>query len=221
MTHTPDDVVLKTKDFVQQSLTNAESGHDWWHAFRVWKLSILIAQRENFIGDFQVVELAALLHDIADAKFNNGDETVGPKIAQDFMNSLKLSTSTIDEVLFVIGHISFKGGEDSSIQKTEVLKIVQDADRLDALGAIGIARTFSYGGFKQRPMYDPDCPPEIGMTKDEYRKNNGPTLNHFYEKLFLLKDLMNTKTGRDLAEKRHLFMEQYVRQFYNEWNGEI
>lgn len=214
-------IVLKVKDFVQKTLINAESGHDWWHAYRVWKLSILISDREGFDGDVLAVELAALLHDIADAKFNNGDETVGPKIAQDFMSSLKLTTSTIDEVLFVIKHISYKGGEDSSIQKTEVLKIVQDADRLDALGAIGIARTFSYGGFKQRPMYDPEAPPIIGMTKEEYRKNEGPTINHFYEKLFLLKELMNTKTGRDLAEKRHFFMEQYLTQFYGEWNGEF
>jgi uncharacterized protein len=214
-------IVLKTKDFVQKTLTNAESGHDWWHAYRVWKLSILISKKEGFDGDILAVELASLLHDIADAKFNNGDETVGPKTAEKFMSSLKLATSTIDEVLFVIKHISYKGGEDFSIQKTEVLKIVQDADRIDALGAIGIARTFSYGGFKQRPMYDPDTPPIIGMTKEEYRKNDGPTINHFYEKLFLLKKLMNTKTGKDLAEKRHLFMEQYLNQFYCEWNGEI
>lgn len=213
-------IVDKTKEFIQESLKNAESGHDWWHAYRVWKLSILISQKEDFDGDMLAVELAALLHDIADAKFNNGDESLALDIAFDFMDSMKLPKSTIDDVLFVIENISFKGGEINSISKTTILKIVQDADRLDALGAIGIARTFSYGGYKQRPMYDPAKPPIMGMTKEKYRKNDGPTINHFYEKLFLLKELMNTKSGKELAEKRHLFMQQFVNQFYDEWNCE-
>lgn len=213
-------IVDKTKEFIQESLKNAESGHDWWHAYRVWKLSILISQKEDFDGDMLAVELAALLHDIADAKFNNGDETLALDIAFDFMDSMKLPKSTIDDVLFVIENISFKGGEINYISKTTILKIVQDADRLDALGAIGIARTFSYGGYKQRPMYDPAKPPIMGMTKEKYRKNDGPTINHFYEKLFLLKELMNTKSGKELAEKRHLFMQQFVNQFYDEWNCE-
>ncbi len=214
------DIIERTKNFVQIHLINVESGHDWWHALRVWKLSLLIIKKEKYVGSTLEIELAALLHDIADAKFNSGNEEIGPQIAKDFLISINIPIETINQVIFVINHISYKGGETADISKTDALKIVQDADRLDAIGAIGIARTFSYGGYKQREMYNPTKPPMSEMTKEEYRNNNGPTLNHFYEKLFLLKELMNTKSGKELAEKRHLFMQQFVNQFYDEWNCE-
>ena len=212
------EVIEKTKSFVKQSMINAESGHDWWHAHRVCNLSLYIARKEKCGHYLGSIQLAALLHDIADSKFYQGDEEIGSRIAGDFLKSILVNDETIDQVLFVIKHISFKGGANAQIERTEILDIVQDADRLDAMGAIGIARTFSYGGHKCRPMYDPEISPKMIMTKEEYKTNDAPTLNHFYEKLFKLKSLMNTQTGKELAEERHLFMEQFVAQFYREWN---
>jgi len=196
----------------------AEPGHDWWHAYRVCNLAMYITHKENCNPDMESIQLAALLHDIADSKFYQGDEEIGPRIAGDFLKSISVNEETINQVLFVIKHISFKGGLNARIERNKILDIVQDADRLDALGAIGIARTFSYGGHKCRPMYDPDISPKMIMTKEEYKTNDAPTLNHFYEKLFKLKSLMNTQTGKELAEQRHLFMEQFLAQFYREWN---
>ena len=167
-----------------------------------------------------MVELGALLHDIADSKFHNGDEIIGPRKAYAFLKELGLTTDTINSVHFIIENISYKGGINESIKKTLELEIVQDADRLDAIGAIGIARTFNYGGFKNHKIYDPAIPPLTGQTKEQYKNSNAPTLNHFYEKLLLLKDLMNTKTGKALAQQRHDFMETFLQQFYKEWNAE-
>ena len=204
--------------FVKETLKNAEGGHDWWHIYRVWQLSEKIAISEN--ADKKVVILAALLHDIADAKFNNGDDSIGPKLATDFLKSNGVEASVINHVVAIIKNISFAGGNQVREFRSLELDIVQDADRLDALGAIGIARTFNYGGFKNREMYNPAVKPNLNMTKEEYRKSTAPTINHFYEKLLLLKDRMNTETGKRMAAERHHFMELYLEQFYAEWEGE-
>lgn len=204
--------------FVKQKLENAEAGHDWFHIERVYKNALLIAQDE--VCDIQIVKLGALLHDIADSKFNDGDETVGPKVARAFLESQKVSEEIIVHVVNIIENISFKGGNFEKKFNSIELEIVQDADRLDAIGAIGIARTFNYGGFKNRQLYNPEIAPKLNMSKEEYKKSEAPTINHFYEKLLLLKDKMNTKTGKNLAQERHKFMELFLSQFYAEWDGE-
>lgn len=204
--------------FVKQKLENAEAGHDWFHIERVYKNAILIAQDE--VCDIQIVKLGAILHDIADSKFNDGDETVGPKVARAFLESQKVSEEIIIHVVNIIENISFKGGNFEKKFNSIELEIVQDADRLDAIGAIGIARTFNYGGFKNRQLYNPEIAPKLNMSKEEYKKSEAPTINHFYEKLLLLKDKMNTKTGKYLAQERHKFMELFLSQFYAEWDGD-
>lgn len=204
--------------FVKQKLENAEAGHDWFHIERVYKNALLIAQDE--VCDIQIVKLGALLHDIADSKFNDGDETIGPKVARAFLESQKVSEEIIVHVINIIENISFKGGNFEKKFNSIELEIVQDADRLDAIGAIGIARTFNYGGFKNRQLYNPEIAPKLNMSKEEYKKSEAPTINHFYEKLLLLKDKMNTKTGKNLAQERHKFMELFLSQFYAEWDGE-
>ncbi len=214
---TEKDLILETIDFVKTTLQNAEGGHDWFHVYRVWKNAEMIAKEEE--ADLQIVQLGALLHDIADSKFHNGDETVGPRVASDFLRSKNVSPGVVDHVVKIIENVSFKGGNiDQEFHSIE-LDIIQDADRLDAIGAIGIARTFNYGGFKGRPLYDPSVEPNLNMTKEEYKASNAPTINHFYEKLLLLKDRMNTKTGRRIATERHRFMEKFLEQFYAEWEG--
>ena len=207
-------IIIRTKDFVRETLKNAEGGHDWWHIHRVWTNAKLIAQTER--ADLLVVELAALLHDIADSKFHGGDEEIGPAVAGDFLGSLAINEPVIEHVQQIIRHISFKSGFTKSNFHSIELDIVQDADRLDAIGAIGIARAFSYGGFKGREIYNPEIQPNLNMTKEEYKKSSAPTINHFYEKLLLLKDKMNTPTGAKLAAQRHAFMETYLKQFYSE-----
>ena len=208
----------KTITFVKQQLANAEGGHDWFHIERVYNNALTIAKHEN-VNVF-VVKLGALLHDIADSKFHNGDEAIGPKIAESFMRSIAIENHVIEHVINIIKNISFAGGKNPQSFKSPELDVVQDADRLDAIGAIGIARTFNYGGFKNRTMYDPDIKPNLDMTKEEYKASDAPTINHFYEKLLLLKDKMNTKTGLQMAKERHAYMEQFLAQFYAEWNGE-
>ncbi len=211
-----EDLIQQTVDFVKEKLEGAEAGHDWFHIKRVWKLSKKIAAEETC--NLKVVELSALLHDIADPKFHNGDETLALNISQEFLESQDVSKEIIDKVLFIIKNISFKNrGEVPDVLPIE-LQIVQDADRLDAIGAIGIARTFNFGGFKNNLMYDPKLPPQLNQSKEEYKKSNGTTINHFYEKLLLLKDLMNTKEGNKLAQERHEFMLDFLDQFYREWN---
>lgn len=211
-------IILNTIEFVKSTLADAEGGHDWWHVYRVWKTSKHIAQYEDV--DVFIVELGALLHDIADSKFHNGDEEIGPRRAKAFLESLQVGTEVIIHVVNIINNISFKGGKLSQKFKSPELDVIQDADRLDALGAIGIARTFNYGGFKGRSIYNPEIKPNLNLTKEEYKNSNAPTLNHFYEKLLLLKDRMNTQTGRKMAEERHTFMLAYLDQFYKEWDGE-
>lgn len=215
-----EDIISKTIIFVKETLAHAEGGHDWFHVERVYKNSLLIAKSEPV--NLFVVALAALLHDIADSKFYNGDETIGPKMARAFLINLKVESEVINHVILIIENISFK----NSLSKNEAnkftspeLNVVKDADRLDAIGAIGIARCFNYGGFKNRALYNPEIKPNLNMSKQEYKNSTAPTINHFYEKLLLLKDNMNTKTGQDIANKRHVYMQNFLDQFYAEWHG--
>jgi uncharacterized protein len=213
-------IIQNTIEFVKTELQNAEGGHDWFHIERVFKNTILISKDEKV--DVFIVSLGALLHDIADPKFYNGDETIGPKIAAEFLKKENVDSKTITHVINIIKYISFKNSLSKTDKKftSKELEVVQDADRLDAIGAIGIARCFNYGGFKNRSLYDPEILPNLEMTKEQYKKSDAPTINHFYEKLLLLKDKMNTKTGKKIAIERHQYMEQFLTQFYNEWNGE-
>ena len=208
-------ILKNTRRFVKTTLQNAEGGHDWFHIQRVVKNSREIAAGEDV--DHFIVELGALLHDIADSKFHNGDESVGPKVAREFLKEQQVPQDVIDHVVKIIENISFKGGNIEQEFTSPELDVVQDADRLDALGAIGIARTFNYGGHKGRALYDPAIKPNLNMSKEEYKASNAPTVNHFYEKLFLLKDRMNTETGKKIAERRHQFMELFLEEFYSEW----
>ncbi|MFN8286929.1 MAG: HD domain-containing protein [Chitinophagales bacterium] len=210
-------LIEKTAAYVQSELQNAEGGHDWFHIERVWKNAKAIAAGENV--NMLVVELSALLHDIADSKFHKGDEELGPLKARDFLQRNGVEEKIIFEVEQIIRHISFKGGKEQRTYFSPELAVVQDADRLDAIGAIGIARAFNYGGYKGRELYNPAVKPNLNMSKEEYKNSAAPTLNHFYEKLLLLKDRMNTETGKKIAEARHSFMEDYLTQFYKEWNG--
>lgn len=208
-------IIDKVKVFVKQEMLKGDSGHDWSHVLRVNNTAKKIAKKEN--ANLFIVELSALFHDIADSKFTNGDETIAPKKVKEFLGSLKVDAEIIDKVNYIVNHISFK--KEQPIEKSIELKVVQDADRLDAMGAIGVARAFSYGGYKNRLMYDPKEKPNLNQTKEQYVKAEGTTINHFYEKLLLLKDLMNTKEGKKLAEKRHKFLEKYLVQFFKEWEG--
>ncbi len=212
------EIIQKTIVFVKDTLTDAEGGHDWWHIYRVWKSAKHIAQHEDV--DIFIVELGALLHDIADSKFHGGDEQVGPQKAREFLQSIKIDAQVIDHIEKIISNISFKGGRLPQNFKSPELDVIQDADRLDAIGAIGIARTFNYGGHKGRTIYNPEIKPNLQLSKEEYKNSEAPTLNHFYEKLLLLKDRMNTQTGKEMAEKRHDFMLTFLDQFYKEWDGE-
>lgn len=210
-------IIENTIVFVKKTLKNAEGGHDWFHIERVYNNALLIAKDER-VNTF-IVALGALLHDIADAKFYEGDESIGPKMARDFLIEQSVSESLIQKIESIIRNISFK----NFLDKTNVsplsleLQVIQDADRLDALGAIGIARAFNYGGFKNRVLFDPSIKPKLNQSKEEYKKSKAPTINHFYEKLFLLKDKMNTKTGKKMAQERHEYMEHFLKQFYKEW----
>lgn len=212
-------IIEQTINFVKETLQGAEGGHDWFHIQRVFRNTLLIAKDEKV--DVLVVSLSALLHDIADAKFNEGDEALGPKLAQDFLTALKVKKKTIGHVAKIIKHISFKNSFEKRNGRpfnSKELQVVQDADRLDAMGAIGIARAFNYGGFKNRELYNPEIAPNLKMTKEQYKNSKGPTINHFYEKLLLLKDKMNTETGKKLAEERHQYMLNFLEQFYKEWD---
>ena len=211
-------IIDKTIFFVKEQLQNAEGGHDWFHIERVYKNSLLIAESEEC--NLEIVKLGALLHDIADSKFHDGDETIGPKVTREFLEKEKVAEETILHVLNIIENISFKGGNLDEKFSSKELDIVQDADRLDAIGAIGIARTFNYGGFKNRTIYNPNIAPKLNMSKEEYKNSEAPTLNHFYEKLLLLKDKMNTDSGKKIAKERHEFMMKFLSQFYAEWDGE-
>lgn len=212
-------IIKKTTTYVKNKLYGEGSGHDWWHIVRVVSTAKTIAKKEK--ADLFIVELAALLHDIADWKFNDGDEMAGSRVSKEWLIKLKVNPEVIDHVCDIIATSSFKGAGVKSEMKTLEGKIVQDADRLDAIGAIGIARTFAYGGHKNREIYNPTIKPQLHKTAEQYKSNNSPTINHFYEKLLLLKNLMNTKTGRRIALKRHRYMEEFLKQFFAEWKGKI
>lgn len=211
-------IVQATINYVKETLKGAEGGHDYFHIERVYKNALLIAKNES-VDEF-IVTLGALLHDIADSKFYNGDESIGPKKARSFLETQKVEESVIVHIENIISNISYKGGNFEQNFNSSELDVIQDADRLDAIGAIGIARCFNYGGFKNRALYNPEIKPNLKMTKEEYKHSTAPTINHFYEKLLLLKDKMNTQSGKKIAEERHHYMKGFLDQFYNEWNGE-
>lgn len=211
------EIINLTEEFVKLHLDDAEGGHDWWHIYRVWKLSKSIAKVEAV--DLFVVELAALLHDIADPKFHDGDEEIGPRLAEKFLQEQNVDQSTTGHVINIIRNMSFKNSLGEVNFQSPEMFVVQDADRLDAIGAVGIARAFNFGGFKNRPIYNPEIKPQIKMSKEEYKKSLSPTINHFYEKLLLLKDKMNTPAGKQLAKERHQYMEGFLDRFFAEWGG--
>lgn len=214
------ELIKKTEDFVIKSLSDAEGGHDHHHVFHVRRLGVTIGKAEGGV-DMEIVECGSLLHDIADSKFHDGDEEIGPKIAYDFLIEIGATEEFAEHVANIVRYISFKGSLEGQQWMSPELAVVQDADRLTAIGAIGIARTFNYGGSKGRKIYDPDIPPKTSLTKEEYKASTDPTINHFYEKLLLLKDLMNTEKGREMAEARHAVMESFLQQFYQEWEGTV
>jgi uncharacterized protein len=216
---TTKEILEKSEAFVRQELEGAEAGHDWWHIDRVRNLALHIGKAE--VVDLFIVELGALLHDIADSKFHGGDELKGPEKAKQFLDSCNLAAGQVEHILKIIEHISYRKSLDGSNFSSPELAVIQDADRLDAIGAIGIARAFNYGGYKNRIFYDPAIPPEQHLNSASYKNSAAPTINHFYEKLLLLKDKLNTATGRVMAQQRHEFMEAYLEQFYKEWNGEL
>ena len=211
-----EEIIKQTQFYVKQSLEHDSTGHDWWHIHRVYNLATYLAKKEK--ADLFIVQLAALLHDIADWKFNQGDDTVGVKLAKQWLEQLNTDKEVIEHVCAIIQHLPFKGAGVQSSMTTLEGKIVQDADRLDALGAIGVARTFAYGGYAGIPLYDPHKEPKLHNSFEEYKKHKGTTINHFYEKLFLLKDRMNTQTAKQLAAERHAFMENFVAKFLAEWS---
>lgn len=213
------EIVSSTTAFVKETLSQAEGGHDWQHINRVYLNALLIAKNESN-PNMLVVELGSLLHDIADAKFHDGDEEIGPRTAREFLQSLSVDSETVTHVENIIRHISFKGSLSGQSWTSHELQIVQDADRLDAIGAIGIARAFNYGGHKNRSLYDPDIAPNLTMSKEEYKNSVGTTFNHFYEKLVRLKDMMNTESGKRIAEARHEYMLGFMDQFLAEVKGE-
>ena len=218
--YTSKEIINKTKAFVKETLSGAEGGHDWFHTLRVYNNALLLSKNENV--DTFVVQLGALLHDIADSKFYDGDDTVGPKVAREFLFKINVDSTVIEHVVNIIENISFnKSLEKGQKFKSLELDVIQDADRLDAIGAIGIARCFNYGGFKNRKLFDPSIKPNLKMSKAEYKISTSPTINHFYEKLLLLKDKMNTKTGKRIAKERHNYMVGFLDQFYSEWDGKI
>ncbi len=212
-------LIEKTQLFIKEKLSGEASGHDYWHVYRVWQLAKRIAQSEKC--DAEVVELAALLHDIADWKFNDGDYEAGPREARKWLESQKYPEAKIELICQIIREISFKGAKVADETSSIEASIVQDADRLDAIGAIGIARTFAYGGSKNRPIYEPNVEHELHESFEDYKKSQTHTVNHFHEKLLLLKDKMKTKTGKELAKHRHEYMENFLKEFHKEWNGKI
>jgi uncharacterized protein len=210
-------VIDQTAAYVREATAGEGSGHDWWHIYRVWQNALVIARAEG--ADPFVTQLAALLHDIADWKFHDGDETVGPRIAGEWLRSLGVDERVIAHVAQIIAGVSFKGEAEARGQLSPEGQAVQDADRLDAIGAVGLTRVFAYCGYKGLPIYEPDNAPRRGMTATEYKQNNGSGINHFYEKLLLLRDRMNTATGRQMAEERHAYLEGFLAQFFREWPG--
>ncbi len=216
MMNNKEKILVETRKYVKETLEKAEAGHDYWHIRRVLKNAEKIAEKEG--GDLFVIRMGSLLHDIADAKFYDGDESVGPQKATEFLKKHQVEDELIKKIVLIIENISFKNSFEGQKYTSKELEIIQDADRLDAIGAIGIARAFIYGGYKNNPIYHPGISPKLTQTKQEYKKGKTTTINHFYEKLLKLKDMMNTETGKKMAEERHVFMESFLEQFYNEWD---
>lgn len=210
------DLIAKTEEFVKREMYEDSTGHDWFHIDRVRNIALQIQEKEKS-GDPLIIELAALLHDISDEKLHRSKE-VGEEKLTTFLNRLPLDEGKKNHIKEIIETISFKGGNNRNITSVEAA-IVQDADRLDAIGAIGIARAFAYGGKKGQSIYDPSISIRTSMTNEEYRKGKSSSINHFYEKLLKLKEKMNTKSGTEIAERRHAFMESFLHEFYNDWNG--
>ena len=209
-------IISQTITFVKQQLKGDATGHDWWHVHRVWHMALTLAEQEG--ADLFVVQLAALLHDIADWKFHAGDDKKGGVIARQWLESLGLEEKVISHVCQIVSDISFKGAGVATNMKTIEGKVVQDADRLDAIGAIGIARAFAYGGYKKREMYNPEIEPLLHQSFEQYKNSEGTTVNHFHEKLLLLKNRMNTQSALQIAEERHQFMEVFLDKFLKEWD---
>jgi len=214
------EIIKQTKQYTEQQMRAETNAHDWWHVYRVWRLSIHLAEQEKG-ADMFVVQLGALLHDIADWKFHDGDLEIGPRTASSWLEKLKVDEAVVKQVAYIVRNVSFRGGTNTHVMGTIEGKIVQDADRLDAIGAIGIARTFTFGGSFGRVMYDPMARPKQTVSFDEYRKTMGEstTINHFYEKLLLLKDQLHTESARSIAKQRHSYMETFLEEFYAEWEG--
>ncbi|WP_394232150.1 HD domain-containing protein [Niallia oryzisoli] len=210
------DIIQATKEYVKQKLSAEVTGHDWWHIKRVYENSILIMKETADPLQREVVELAALLHDIADWKFHDGDESIGPRVAREWLESQQVHEKVIRHVCQIVKDISFKGAGTHNSMKSIEGQIVQDADRLDALGAIGIARTFAYGGFKGRELFNPIIEPKMHKTAEEYKSQQSTTINHFFEKLLLLKDRMNTQAAKKLAIERHQYMVEFLKKFFQE-----
>jgi uncharacterized protein len=211
-------VIERTADYMKERLSNESSGHDWWHVYRVWRMGRKIATSEG--ANLYVVELACLLHDIADYKLHGGNEEIGPRLAGEWLEKMQVEGDVISHVCEIIKEMSFKGAGVKTQMRTKEGMVVQDADRLDAIGAIGIARCFAFGGAKGNVIYDPSIPVKMDMSEEEYKKANYTQINHFYEKLMLLKDRMNTQTAKRMAEEKHQFMERFLGQFHREWNVE-
>ncbi|MEW6086179.1 MAG: HD domain-containing protein [Chloroflexota bacterium] len=210
------EIIQKTADYIKREFSDDSSGHDWWHIYRVWQTALHICEHEK--ADTFIVQLAALLHDLDDWKFNDSEDET-PHRAKGWLDSLSVDPAATDAVCNIIKHISYKGaGVENKMDSREGF-IVQDADRLDAIGAIGIARAFAYGGYKNRPLYNPDSSPQLHQTFEQYKNSNSDTINHFHEKLLLLKDKMNTAAAKRIAEQRHEVMVQFLNQFMEEWEG--
>ena len=215
---THEEVIQKTVTHIQDQFANEGSGHDWWHIYRVWKMATRLAEIEQ--ADMVVTQLGALLHDIADWKAHDGDETAGPKAARAWLESLGVDEAIVTQVSDIVAGVSFKGAGVEDHMTSKEGMIVQDADRLDAIGAIGVARAFAYGGHKGRLLHDPTIPPQQHENFDQYKKSVGTTINHFYEKLLLLKDRMHTKAAKEIAAERHAYLEQFLKEFLAEWEGQ-
>lgn len=211
-------LIEQTAQFARRTLAGDGSGHDWWHVYRVWQNAIHIGAGEG--ADLLVVQLGALLHDIADWKFNDGDMREGARVARRWLESRDVEPAIVDHVCHIVENVSFKGAGVANGMQTPEGFCVQDADRLDAIGAIGIARCFAYGGYKGREMYNPEIAPELHETFAAYSASTNHSIAHFYEKLLLLKDRMNTETARRLAAGRHAYMESFLEQFLAEWDGQ-
>ena len=212
-------IIKQTADYVKKTLEEEWSGHDWWHVYRVWQTAKTIGAKEK--ADMFIVELAAILHDISDWKFSRGDDKAGAKKARKWLEKIKVDKKVIDEVTYIVENISYKGGTNKVKMRSIEGKIVQDADRLDAMGAIGVARAFAFGGNTNAKMHDPDIKPMTFRDFEDFKKSMkvNTVINHFYEKLLLIKNLMNTKTAKEIAKGRHRYLEEFLDKFLNEWEG--